>query len=363
MRHYTLLALFTAAVLAVGPIAGARAQEVPGTTTTIENDDVTTAEEAGRFETREERLSAEPLDWNATRGEGLRTDAFPTPPPVTEQPPGGASGGAPDPSADAEAESLYPQEWEGLRQLQGGLERSEETILGTKDVFSQYCENCSGTNLNFPQRTIGKLFTNRGTCSASVVSGESVVVTAAHCCYDRTAEDWIRGWRFAPAYRDGFTPYGLFDWSAATVLNRWINMGDRRSDVCLIRLRDDRNGRPVTFYTGWLGRSWNWPTTQVHHALGYPGNIGSGNKLELCVSESFNPSGSCGGASVLNMGCSMTFGASGGPWIRHYRNGDWVNSVVSGYDGTSCTGSFGRTFNGPRFTSDNIVELCNSIGC
>ena len=103
--------------------------------------------------------------------------------------------------------------------------------------------------------------------------------------------------------------------------------------------------------------------TQVHHALGYPGNLGNGNKLELCVSESFNPSNSCGGASVLNTGCSMTYGASGGPWVRHYRSGSWVNSVVSGYDDGTCTGSFGSTFNGPRFTSDNIVSLCNWIGC
>ncbi len=92
-------------------------------------------------------------------------------------------------------------------------------------------------------------------------------------------------------------------------------------------------------------------------------NIGGGNKQELCVSESFNPSSSCGGASVLNTGCSMTYGSSGGPWMRGYRGGNWVNSVVSGHDGTSCTGSFGKTFNGPRFTSDNIVALCNAIGC
>ncbi|MEM8837622.1 MAG: hypothetical protein AAGE89_05980 [Pseudomonadota bacterium] len=102
---------------------------------------------------------------------------------------------------------------------------------------------------------------------------------------------------------------------------------------------------------------------QSLHALGYPGNIGGGNKMELCSAESFNPSSGCGGSSVLNMGCSMTFGSSGGPWLRSWRGGNWVNSVVSGYDNTSCTGSFGQTFNGPRFTSDNIVKLCNAIGC
>jgi hypothetical protein len=119
----------------------------------------------------------------------------------------------------------------------------------------------------------------------------------------------------------------------------------------------------VTFYTGWLGRSWNYSTIQDHRALGYPGNIGGGQSLELCMSESFSPNSGWGGASVLNMGCSMTFGASGGPWIRSYRGGNWVNSVVSGHDGDTCTGTFGESFNGPRFTSSNIVAICNAAGC
>jgi hypothetical protein len=49
--------------------------------------------------------------------------------------------------------------------------------------------------------------------------------------------------------------------------------------------------------------------------------------------------------------------------VRQYRNGSWVNSVVSGYDSASCTGGFGSTFNGPRFTNGNIVTLCNAHGC
>jgi hypothetical protein len=132
------------------------------------------------------------------------------------------------------------------------------------------------------------------------------------------------------------------------------------SDVCVIKLQNDGNGRGVTFYTGWLGRSWNWPATQIHHALGYPNNIGGGNALELCVSESNATTGPCGGDSVLDTGCSMTFGSSGGPWILGFRSDNWVNSVVHG---PACTGTFGSTFNGARFTSDNIVVLCNVEGC
>lgn len=67
-----------------------------------------------------------------------------------------------------------------------------------------------------------------------------------------------------------------------------------------------------------------------------PGNLGGGQTLQLCTSESFSPSQNCGGSGVLNTGCTMTYGASGGPWIRNYKSNSW-NSVVSGYDNTSCT--------------------------
>lgn len=362
MKHYSLaVAIFSAAWA-----AEAVGQDIPGVTTTIENTE--SASEVQALDTREQRMAVEPLDWDATRGAGLRTDAVQEAEQAqpSQQSVGTSAPGNPDSNADAEAQSAFPAEWEGLRgsgSIESLDEGGDQGALGTKDVFTQYCENCGAVNFSFPQRAIGKLFTNAGTCSASVVSPNNVIVTAAHCCYNRGAGQWIGGYQFAPAYRDGFAPFGMFNWSQATIPTRWINVGDRKSDVCVIKLRNNAQNRPVTFYTGWLGRSWNWGTVQVHHAVGYPGNIGGGNKQELCVSESFNPSSGCGGASVLNTGCSMTFGASGGPWIRHYRGGNWVNSVVSGYDGTSCTGSFGQTFNGPRFTTDNIVNVCNAIGC
>lgn len=233
------------------------------------------------------------------------------------------------------------------------------SAMAQKDIFTQYQET---GNPKAP-RAIGKLFLNGGYCSASVISGHNIIVTAAHCCWDRAKKKWIGGWSFAPAYSNGNAPFGVFKWAQARVLNSWIDNGDIASDVCLIALRKDSAGHGVTYYTGWLGRSWNYGSALSMHALGYPGNIGGGNYLELCASESFSPSIFCGGTSVLNTGCSMTYGSSGGPWIRDYRTGNHVDSVVHGYQSTSCTGTFGKTFNGARFTSANIVTLCNAQGC
>jgi V8-like Glu-specific endopeptidase len=308
---------------------------------------------SSRWESRQERLNAQPLDWDATRG---TPGAATAPEPRARQVPGQAAGGLPTPGSHRQAREAYPNEWPDEPENGG-------TDFGTADTFTQYCENCGAVNSNYPQIAIGKLFSNSGTCSASVISGQNVIVTAAHCCYNRSTKSWIRGWSFSPAHRDGFSPFGVFPWTSARILTRWVNVGDRRSDICVIKLGNNSSGFPVTYYTGWLGRSWDWSTKQVHHAVGYPGNIGGAEKKELCVSESFNPNSSCGGGTVLNTGCSMTYGSSGGPWIRHYRTGNWVNSVVSGYDSTTCTGTFGQTFNGPRFTSQNIVPLCDKIGC
>ncbi|MGB6732885.1 MAG: hypothetical protein WBE84_17205, partial [Xanthobacteraceae bacterium] len=81
-----------------------------------------------------------------------------------------------------------------------------------------------------------------------------------------------------------------------------------------------------------------------------------------CSAQSSAQPASCGG-SVLNMACNMTFGSSGGPWIKDWGSGNHVNATVHGYISQTCTGTFGQEFNGPQFTSGNILMLCNAEGC
>ena len=209
---------------------------------------------------------------------------------------------------------------------------------------------------------IGKLFTSAGTCSASVVSGKNIIVTAAHCCYDRSKKEWIGGWTFVPSYNNGNAPYGTFPWRRARVLTSWVNNGDRASDVCVISLGKNSARKPVTYYTGWLGRAWNYPARQNMRSFGYPGNLANGQTLQQCSAQSSAQRRSCG-ANVVKMACNMTYGSSGGPWIKDYGSGNYVNSNVSGWDSKRCTGGFGKVFNGPRYTSRNIEPLCRDEGC
>jgi len=245
--------------------------------------------------------------------------------------------------------------------------------METKPYFSRFAQLCvaalimmavssGAAHAQSASITVGKLFTNSGTCSASVISSNNIIVTAGHCCWNRTTNAWIGGWSFAPGYNKGNAPYGTFNWADARVLNSWINNGDIASDVCLIKMQNDSAGHPLTYYTGWFGRAWNFPAQQNMTAFGYPGNIGNANNLESCAAQSSAQPASCG-SGVLNMACLMTYGSSGGPWIKDYGAGDHVNATVHGYSGPACGTPFGQAFNGPQFTSNNIAALCTAEGC
>ena len=197
-------------------------------------------------------------------------------------------------------------------------------------------------------------------CTANVASGNSVLVTAAHCVYTR-GQGFNRNFVFVPADRYGVAPYGRYGWQSATVLNEWINNGGRRWDVAVIRLAGEATtGQPVTNYVGWLGRSWDWGYSQSIYSHGYASNL-STQYTHICAGQSY--SSSWEGTDVLVQGCDMTYGSSGGGWLRNYtpnsHGGNHVNGVVSGPH----IGDFGNSYVGPRFSSANIVPLCNVAGC
>ena len=280
--------------------------------------------------------------------------------------PGLASGGSPDPQANIVAQMEFPEEWQAL------LEELDASSApqGTAGIYTSYLTNYYTQMWKYyPYHDVGKLYfldSAGGShyCSASVIStgttkngGRSIIVTAGHCLYDTASKKWYKSWVFYPAYRNGAAPYGSFAYYSGRVLVNYMNTGARRYDVAVLSLNNNSSGHEATYYTGWLGRSWNYGYTQSLHAQGYPSNLNSGKYTYTCAAESFS-----GGTDVLGMGCNMTFGSSGGPWMRvfqPYQTGamNYVNSVVSG----GVEGS--NTFYGARFSSSNIVPLCNDEGC
>jgi V8-like Glu-specific endopeptidase len=235
--------------------------------------------------------------------------------------------------------------------------------FGTIDKFDSYPGyKEKWANKQYPWRAIGTLYFSTGSgtasCSASVIGRRDAIVTAAHCCYNRSSGRWNSNFVFVPGKDRTSEPYGRFAYTSARVLNAWISSGGRQNDVCVIKTRTG-----LSSATGWLGRSWNQPQTEHVFTFGYPGNKDNGLRQNVCASENYP---NCGSSLVNATGCDKTFGDSGAPWIRVYRPREtgaknYVNSVTSGWD--SCTGSFGKSYNGARFTSNNIVPLCNDSVC
>jgi len=368
IRFLLITICLLAAILgvAINVLAGlsqtAEAQEPQDQTVSIK---ASRAERLAALEmwTREARAAAQPLPFPVGSVDELMQDSAEE----LSGEPGSAEGGLPHPKADRRARRQYPEEWEVLLN-ELDVEDSLDTVeaLGTAGKYTSYLGNrYKQMYQQFPFRGVGKLYiTSGGYCSASVISPNNIIVTAAHCVYDTDTNTWLSGWTFVPADRKGVAPYGTFPWVSARVLTAWINAGSstagRRYDVALIRLGNNSAGNPVTFYTGWLGRSWDYGYTQHLHAIGYPGNLKSGKFTYICAAESFKQA-----TDILGMGCNMMHGSSGGPWERvfqPYASGanNYVNSVVSG--GLSGP-TWGNTFYGARFSSKNIVKLCDAEGC
>ena len=108
------MAVGVVAVYAVFAPSWSLAQTEPaGSTTSVQHGTEKAREmKEPSFQTREERLSAKPLDWNSTTG-------TPTPRALTAKEKkalenakrGSSAGGAPHPKAEAEARKLHPDDW------------------------------------------------------------------------------------------------------------------------------------------------------------------------------------------------------------------------------------------------------------
>ena len=109
-----LAATVLAAIAALLPGASL-AQDLPAGGSTVIRHDSDKARDLKEpsFQTREERLAAQPLDWNTTTGASSprkltakEAKALKTARPATSK------GGAPDPKAEKEARRLHPDDWQ-----------------------------------------------------------------------------------------------------------------------------------------------------------------------------------------------------------------------------------------------------------
>lgn len=332
------------------------------------------------FWTKDRLAGATPLEMPYQTGPATIDASAPAA--AVSGPAGYSAPGAPMANADQLARAAYPNEWaeadQAILATAGGIpafEDSPAAFDGSSQTFTSYTINKqAAVQKNFAHRVAGRLSfsTPSGTsyCSASVVSPNNVIVTAAHCIYDTPSRNaFYTNFVFTPAYRDGNAPYGTFAYQTCWVLSSWVGLSGSYSinswaddDVAVCKMRPNSAGQNLSNLTGWFGRGWNWPYVQHFHTLGYPFRntadallTDAGKFLRSCQSESFQQA-----SEVVGTGCDLSRGHSGGPFVVGYSLNDVTGQVRSVY-----SGFFIGTNNayGARFNSNNIVPLCNAAGC
>ena len=193
------------------------------------------------------------------------------------------------------------------------------------------------TNEFYPYRASGKLFFRIGTgtfiCSGSLID-KGLVATAAHCVSEFGERRYHSDWRFAPGYRSGVAPFGIWSASQAYVLTSYFDGGDScdpsspgvvcENDIAVLVLDPQPGPDGAPLYpgtnTGWYSYGWNkagftgQDTTHVTQ-IGYPGCLDDGAMMERNDSQAFIAPEF---ASNTVIGSLMCGGSSGGGWFINF---------------------------------------------
>ncbi|GAY13159.1 serine protease [Pseudonocardia sp. N23] len=201
--------------------------------------------------------------------------------------------------------------------------------------------DASGSVFRAPlSATVGQLRTERTSCTATVVDSRSgsVAVTAAHCVHRPArspmelpgdgAPGPLAVTGFVPGRDGDRAPFGSWPVDRVEVDPRWAGSGEPTYDIAFLRLgrvggrvaQEVVEAQRIAFGTVAAGT----PMT----ALGYPAATPfDGRTLRRCTSPGVTVNRAAFGA--LQMRCSMTPGASGGPWLHSFDVGTGIGTVAA----------------------------------
>ena len=175
----------------------------------------------------------------------------------------------------------------------------------------------------YPYSTVGVLFFKQYgvdyRCSA-VSIGNSAIWTAGHCIHkgDNSQNGWSYNLRFAPAYKNGSTPFGVWSASYITTKGSWFEYGDLRYDMAGAVL-NEWTGQTISDVVGSLGFAYNQGSDLHWLNFGYPSSAPfDGKTQQICAAPFAYADTSMPSPSPISMGCDMTQGSSGGPWILSF---------------------------------------------
>jgi V8-like Glu-specific endopeptidase len=182
-------------------------------------------------------------------------------------------------------------------------------------------------------RTTGRVFlTLNGVdfvCSAGTVksANKDVVVTAGHCVKDGRGE-WAENWTFVPGYVEGGErPYGSFTARRMFVAGPWSRSADDSYDIAMVAL-NKHSGKHVSEAVGAQDISFNSRRGGQIFGFGYPADPPyDGEHLVYCAGRvRDDPHGA---TRDQGLGCDMTAGSSGGPWLSGFNPSTGKGTVMS----------------------------------
>ncbi|UNO40935.1 trypsin-like serine protease [Streptomyces sp. MST-110588] len=214
-------------------------------------------------------------------------------------------------------------------------------------------------NAYTPRRTeqnarVGTLFSKNDSsdhfCTASVVQspGRNMLITAAHCAYDSEAGAPRDDLMFAPDYRDGQEPTGLWKVRKVVTDPRWDKSGDEDLDVAFLVL-DPKDGKQIQDVLGGNTLGIDRGFDNEVKITGYP----SGSDTPIsCHNRTTKFSD-----TQMRIQCTaFAGGTSGSPWLADYdpkSHTGTVIGVLGGYEG----GGDEDDISYAAYFDDDVAEL------
>ncbi|THV41528.1 trypsin-like serine peptidase [Glycomyces buryatensis] len=165
-------------------------------------------------------------------------------------------------------------------------------------------------------------------CSASsiVSDNQSLVLTVGHCLHTGGGDedDWSANVIFVPGYDDGAEPRGRWDGriGTLTVFSSWYDEdddyddgGNPERDLGMLLVEPNDSGQNLTEVTGGHGFATGQGYEQDMHIIGYPENHENNEIQWHCWGETYDVGWF---DSRIEIGCDLSHGASGGPWLLEY---------------------------------------------
>jgi V8-like Glu-specific endopeptidase len=230
-----------------------------------------------------------------------------------------------------------PQEFSPASEEQiPGTLSSAESLLGY-DYPAPYTrfENFDDYTV-FPYSTTGVLFfTQNGSdfrCSAASI-GNNALWTAGHCVHDGfgSKNSWSTNLIFVPAYKDGSMPFGSWTSNNVATCSSWRDNRNFQVDIGGVLLEENSSGQTVNEVVGSLGFAYNLSPNQHWFSLGYPSATPfDGKTMQICAASFARYDLSSTFPFPMAIGCDMTKGSSGGPWIIDFSGSPGNTNYING---------------------------------